>query len=88
MIPENKILHGITLQKILPLLHKNFSISRGIPNDQEVSEFDEILLCGTGRGIAPLTALPELGWSSRGDRIFSEIRSIYETLVGSEDAEI
>jgi branched-subunit amino acid aminotransferase/4-amino-4-deoxychorismate lyase len=88
MIPENKILQGITLQKILPLLHEKFSISRGIPKDQEVSEFDEILLCGTGRGVAPLIGLPELGWSSSGDSIFSEIRSIYETLVGSDDAKI
>jgi branched-subunit amino acid aminotransferase/4-amino-4-deoxychorismate lyase len=88
MIPENKILQGITVQKILPLLHEKFPISRGIPKDQEVSEFDEILLCGTGRGVAPLIGLPELGWSSSGDSIFSEIRSIYETLVGSDDAKI
>ena len=81
MIPEKRILQGITLRHLIPRLIDSFSITRSSPLDQDISQFDEILLCGTGRGIAPLTALPELGWSSRSNDIFKKIRLIYEQLI-------
>jgi len=81
MIPEKRILQGITLRHLIPQLLDSFSITRSSPLDQDISQFDEVLLCGTGRGIAPLTALPELGWSSRSNDIFKEIRLIYEQLI-------
>ena len=81
MIPEKRILQGITLRHLIPRLIDSFSITRSSPLDQDISQFDEILLCGTGRGIAPLTALPELGWSSRSNDILKKIRLIYEQLI-------
>ncbi len=86
LIPEKRVLLGITLQKLLPLLSSEFFVRRGIPEDQNISQFDEILLCGTGRGLAPMTALSELGWTSRGTEIFFRIRSLYENLIQSHCA--
>jgi branched-subunit amino acid aminotransferase/4-amino-4-deoxychorismate lyase len=83
IIPEKWVLNGIVLQKLMPFLEKRFSVSRAIPQDQDITSFDEIILCGTGRGVAPLTTLSELGWSSQGDEIFSEIRTHYEELLRS-----
>jgi len=64
-------------------LEERFSVTRAIPKDQDISSFDEIILTGTGRGVAPLTTLSELGWSSRRNEVFSEIRTHYEELLRS-----
>ena len=81
LIPESDILPGIVLQKILPYLESEFSVTRGSPQAKELPEFDEIILCGTGRGIAPLYTLPELGWTSRNNQVFQKTRSRYEEIV-------
>ena len=81
IIPEKKILAGVTLQKLIPSLKENFSVTRRIPTDQEIGDFDEILLCGTGRGVAPMKSLPELGWSSKRDLIFSQVRTLYQQMI-------
>lgn len=81
LIPEKFILQGIILSKLLPFFKAGFSLTRGSPQEQDVSQFDEILLCGTGRGVAPLSTIPELGWSSRGDEVFQKSRSHYEELI-------
>ncbi|MDA7757508.1 aminotransferase class IV [Opitutales bacterium] len=86
LIPDKWVLNGIILQKLLPQLRDNFSITRGIPQDQEISSFTEILLCGTGRGIAPLTSLPELGWSSVSNDTFTKIRTFYEEILQTAGA--
>jgi branched-subunit amino acid aminotransferase/4-amino-4-deoxychorismate lyase len=83
IIPDKWVLNGVILQKILPYLLDNFDVSRRIPKDQDISSFDEILLCGTGRGIAPLVSLSELGWTSQGKDTFVKVRSYYEALIKS-----
>ena len=83
LIPDNRILKGIVLQKLKPLLGREFSVTAGRPQDQDLSTFSEILLCGTGRGVAPLTSLSELGWSSQSDETFTKIRALYDQLIES-----
>ena len=81
LIPDDRILKGIVLQNLMPLLHDEFSVRAGRPKDQDLAPFSEILLCGTGRGIAPLNALSELGWSSQGNETFSRIRALYDQMI-------
>ena len=83
LIPEKRILNGITLQQLLPILATEFRIIRGTPQDQDIFEFEEILLCGTGRGIATLTKLSELGWSNRSNECYQKVRFLYEKLINS-----
>ena len=83
LIPDDRILKGIVLQKLKPLLSREFSVTAGRPQDQDLSTFSEILLCGTGRGVAPLTSLSELGWSSQSDETFTKIRALYDQLIES-----
>jgi hypothetical protein len=85
IIPEKRILQGITLRHLISRLQDSFSIIRSSPLDQDISQFDEVLLCGTGRGVAPLTSLPELGWSSRSNDVFTEVRLIYEQLISGHE---
>ena len=86
LIPDKWVLKGIVLQQLLPFLRDRFTVTSGFPQDQDISSFDEILLCGTGRGVAPLTALSELGWSSQENEIFSTIRAHYEEIIESSYA--
>ena len=86
LIPDKWVLKGIVLQQLTPFLRDRFTVTSGLPQDQDISSFDEILLCGTGRGVAPLTALSELGWSSQGNEIFSTIRAHYEEIIESSYA--
>ncbi len=86
VIPEKNILQGVVLGQILPKLSENYEIIRSTPTDQEIYKFKEILLCGTGRGVAPLASLPELEWSSTSDNIFKRIRMLYEQLINLKDA--
>jgi branched-subunit amino acid aminotransferase/4-amino-4-deoxychorismate lyase len=81
LIPDKFILQGIVLNKLIPILQAEYSVSRGSPQENDIPEFDEIILCGTGRGVAPLTALPELGWTSRNNQVFQKARSQYQELV-------
>ncbi len=81
VIPDKRILKGVVLRKMLPQLSDLYSVIHASPSDQEINEFDEILLCGTGRGIAPLESLPELGWSSTSESAFKKIRSEYEQII-------
>ncbi len=81
LIPEKFILQGIVLRQLLPLLASEFSIIRGAPKDSDLSDFDEILLFGTGRGVAPVTGLSELGWNSGGNESFNRVRQIYDSLI-------
>ncbi|MGY8713532.1 MAG: hypothetical protein ACKVJ1_06600, partial [Verrucomicrobiia bacterium] len=64
----------------------SFPIIRSIPKDHDLDQYNEILLCGTGRGVAQLSALPERGWTSSSSATFSQIRSIYEQLIKPSDA--
>jgi 4-amino-4-deoxychorismate lyase len=81
LIPEKFILQGVVLRQLLPLLQSEFSITRGSPKDSDLSDFSEILLCGTGRGVAQLTAMSELGWYSQGEDTFNQVRQIYDSLI-------
>ena len=76
----------MVIRHLIPQLSQNYKIIRSTPIDQEISKFNEILLCGTGRGVAPLTSLPELGWSSTSDNTFKQIRELYEQLISPADA--
>ena len=49
-----KILQGIIFNKLIPELKNPSPFLGEIPKDYEISQFSEILLCGTGRGVAPL----------------------------------
>ena len=86
IIPDKYVLNGIVLQNLLPFLRNQYSVIHALPKDHEISSFDEIILCGTGRGVAPLTSLTELGWSSGGNEIFSTIRNHYEEIIKSASA--
>jgi len=81
LIPDQFILQGIVLNKLMPFIGSEFSVTRGSPNKKDLGHFDEIILCGSGRGVAPLISIPELDWTCGQDQVFQKARSQYEELV-------
>ena len=86
VIPEKQILRGVVLSQLLPALAHSFRIIRATPKAHDLSQYNEIILCGTGRGVAPLSALPEVNWSSSSDTVLKQVRLTYENLLKQSDA--
>jgi branched-subunit amino acid aminotransferase/4-amino-4-deoxychorismate lyase len=84
VIPEEDVLSGIVLNKLLPSMN-NFKIDRRSPRLDELSTFDEIILCGSGREVAGLAAVPEMGWTRSSDKTFLKLREIYNKLKAEHD---
>ncbi len=79
LIPENEILPGIVLGQILTEL-TGFQVRRGSPSVEELNAFEEIILCGSGREVANLQAIPEIGWQRRSNKVFLQLTKTYEEL--------
>ena len=81
VIPFRNILTGINLTKIKPILEQRFEIQYRSPHCQEILNFDEIILVGSGRGISTLKNFKEFDWQSRNHSVHLEIKSIYDELI-------
>jgi branched-subunit amino acid aminotransferase/4-amino-4-deoxychorismate lyase len=84
VIPKEDILSGIVLNKLLASMN-GFEIDRHSPRLAELSAFDEIILCGSGREVASLAAVPEIGWTNSSDKTFLKLRGIYNKLKAEHD---
>jgi len=80
VIPENEILTGIVLSKILNDLEKQFRIERRSPELKEIDYFEEIILCGTGREITSLARIPQAKWKRRKFKAFERIKETYNEI--------
>ena len=72
VIPEKDILPGIVLSKLLYEL-TGFTAEHASPRLAELPAFDEIILCGSGREIAAIAAIPEIGWQKRSEKAFLKL---------------
>ena len=79
VIPKEDILSGIVLNKLLASMN-GFEIDRHSPRLAELSAFDEIILCGSGREVASLATIPEIGWQRSSEKTFLKLRKNYETV--------
>jgi len=84
VIPEEDVLSGIVLNKLLVSMN-DFEIDRRSPRLDELSAFDEIIFCGSGREVASLAAVPEMGWTRSSDKTFLKLRKIYNKLKAEHD---
>jgi branched-subunit amino acid aminotransferase/4-amino-4-deoxychorismate lyase len=84
VIPEEDILSGIVLNEMLASM-SDFEIERHSPRLDELSAFDEIILCGSGREVASLAAVPEMGWTRSSDKTFLKLLKIYNKLKAEHD---
>jgi len=79
VIPKEDILSGIVLNKLLASMN-GFEIDRRSPRLDELSAFAEIILCGSGREVASLATIPEIGWQRSSEKTFLKLRKNYETV--------
>ena len=84
VIPEEDVLSGIVLNKLLASM-TGFEIDRRSPRLDELSAFEEIILCGSGREVASLAAISEMGWTCSSGKTFLKLLEIYNKLKAEHD---
>ena len=48
---------------------------------KEINDYEEIILIGSGKGVAPVSKIDELKWKSRKNISFNKLSKIYNTLI-------
>jgi len=48
---------------------------------KEINDYEEIILIGSGKGVAPVSKIDELNWKSRKNISFNKLSKIYNTLI-------
>jgi branched-subunit amino acid aminotransferase/4-amino-4-deoxychorismate lyase len=79
VIPEEDVLPGIALFQLLSNMNV-FEIDRRSPALDKLVTFDEIILCGSGREVASLATIPEIGWQRSSENTFLKLRKTYEAV--------
>ena len=86
--PAEDCLPGLSIRLLEPQLPPGLTITRvPIPIDQ-MTRFDAIYACGTGRGVTPIARIPELGWVQRDDSLTDLLQEAYRSLIRSTDDRI
>ncbi|MBU63503.1 MAG: hypothetical protein CMI26_13480 [Opitutae bacterium] len=79
VVPEEDILPGIVLSQLL--LSKNtFEIERRSPTLDELVDFNEIILCGSGREVVSLATIPEVRWQRSSQKNLLKLQKTFETV--------
>jgi branched-subunit amino acid aminotransferase/4-amino-4-deoxychorismate lyase len=76
--PKNKFYKGITYKffksKIKKIIKKDIMVN-------SLNEFDEILLIGSGKGVASVKTINQLGWKRKSFRFYKILSKHYESAV-------
>ena len=83
-LPTNGFYFGITL-KFLLKKNKRRTIKKNIKIDQ-LHDYDEILLVGTGKGVVYVEKIPQINWYMRKITIFNEYQRIYKSYISKKIA--
>lgn len=78
VVPQRDRLDSITMKFLLERLGGICEVVERDVYLGEVKEFDEILLCGTGKGIVSLTEIEELEWKCRSLSFYRRARITYD----------
>ena len=74
--PINKIYRGITLKffenKLKKIIKKNILI-------KSLHEYDEIILIGSGKGVASLYSIPRIKWKRKSLKVYKVLSNLYKT---------
>jgi anthranilate synthase/aminodeoxychorismate synthase-like glutamine amidotransferase len=79
--PLDDCLPGLTLQLLESQLAPGISFQRTAISLAELDSYDAIIACGTGRGVTPISAIPELNWRQRDDSLITTLQNAYQSLI-------
>lgn len=77
VIPERDRLDSVTLNLLTERMQNANIVVDDVFTDQ-VKDFDEILLCGSGKGVINLGQIPELEWQCRNIAVYRQLRLMYD----------
>ena len=78
-LPKTNYYFGITLKFIVSHTKRRF-IKRNIYL-KDLNSFDEILLVGSGKGIAMLQSIPQINWNNKSCIVFKELQDLYNSYI-------
>ena len=78
-LPKTKYYFGTTLQFIARYTKRKI-VKKNI-NVKDLNFFDEILLTGSGKGIAKIQSIPQVKWNSKSSVIFNELHDLYNSYI-------
>ena len=76
ILPKGNYYKGITMNYFLNKFQKKY-IFKSI-NVSDLSEVDEIILVGSGKGVVRVTSIPSIKWFSSSSKMFKRLFSIYK----------
>lgn len=81
--PDQDCLPGLTLQLFESQLSANLKITRAAIPLNQLDQYDAIYACGTGRGVTPISEIPELNWQQRDHSLTDTLQTAYQSLIQS-----
>ncbi len=79
--PSNQCLPGLTLQLLESYLPPSLTLTKITIPTKTIHQYDAIVTCGTGRGITPIHAIPELNWQQRKTPLVDYLKKTYQSLI-------
>ncbi len=77
ILPQGNYYKGITLNFLLSKIQSKY-IFKPI-SISELSNADEIILVGSGKGVIKVTSIPKIKWYSSSSNMFKRLSAIYKT---------
>ena len=77
ILPKGNYYKGITLNFLLSIIHTKY-IFKPI-SISELSNADEIILVGSGKGVIKVTSIPKIKWYSSNSKMFKRLSAIYKS---------
>ena len=78
-IPYNGYYSGVTLNFFLK--NSKRSIIKANITKKNLSDFDEIILVGSGKGVVSVDNIPQLHWSKTQNTVFKEFQALYKSYI-------
>ena len=78
-LPKEHYYKGCTISYLLKNTKRQIHKSNIAINN--LNKYEEILLVGSGKGVARLSAIPEINWKSKSDLIYKEFVNLYKKIL-------
>ena len=77
-IPKNNYYRGVTMTYLLQYSQHEIIKSNILLNN--LHNYEEIILTGSGKGVVKLSSIPQIDWKSQSDLVYKEFLNLYKKI--------
>ena len=77
-IPKNNFYKGVTMTYLLQ--HSQYEIIKSNILLNNLHNYEEIILTGSGKGVVKLSSIPQIDWKSQSDLVYKEFLNLYKKI--------